>query len=151
MSSTLYDPETWSELHWEYEPVSLPTPAAGSALTYTAPTATEQLVICVSFLFTTSNAVATRVPYMAFLDQSGTSIAEIATPYTFTASNAGQVTFGLDVQQFGANNGARIGCAIPPVVLADGMQFKLTAALIDTADTITKARMYVKQRGTALS
>ena len=131
--------------HWTHEPVALGSPAAGSALTYTVPPANEVLVVAVSFTFTASAQAANRIPFVQFLDQTGTAVAEVATPYKLIATNASRVTFGVGIVQFGADSAVRIGAGIPAIVLSDGMQLSLSATAIDAADTITAARMYVRQ------
>ena len=131
--------------HWEHRPVALGSPAAGSALTYTVAPAEEILVLSVSFTFTASAQAANRIPFLQFLDQSGTAVADVATPYKLIATNAARVTFGVGMFQFGADSAARIGAGIPAIILSDGMQVSLSATAIDAADTITAARMYVRQ------
>jgi hypothetical protein len=136
--------EYW-RLHGSHLVVSLPSPAAGAALTTTVPGAVQWDVIAVSFLFTASANAATRIPFVSFLDQGGTTFAKINTAFNFTAANHGQVTFGRDVESFGANNALSVGAAIPHIRLLDGLRVQVSADAIDVADTITAARLYVCQ------
>ena len=138
------EPSSW-RLHGSHEVVPLPSPAAGAALTYTVPGAVQQDVVCVSFLFTASANVATRIPFISFLDQAGVTFCKVNTAFTITAGTASQVTFGVDVAQFGANNSASMGASIPGIRLLDGLRFQVSADAIDVADTITACRMFVCQ------
>lgn len=140
-----YTQADYHRLHGSHLVVSLPSPAAGAALTTTVPGAVQWEIISVSFLFTASVNVATRVPFVSFLDQAGVTFAKINTAFNFTAGNNGQVTFGRDVESFGANNAASMGAAIPHIRLLDGLRIQVSADAIDVADTITKARLYVCQ------
>lgn len=102
-------------------------------------------VVSFSFLFTASANAATRIPFISFLDQSGTTFCKINTAYTVTATIAPQVTFAQEVSSFGANNSASMGNTLPRIRLVDGLQVQVSAAAIDVADTITAARLYVCQ------
>jgi hypothetical protein len=132
-------------LHYSHEPVALAAPPAGQALTYTVPGAVEQEVLAVSFTYTASAAPANRVPFVQFLDQGGGIVCEVATPFLLVATNVARVTFGVGMQQFGANSAARLGAGIPPLRLGDGMRVRLSATAIAAADTITGARLFVRQ------
>ena len=62
---------SYFELHGTHRAVSLPSPAAGAALTVTVPGAVQWEVISFSFLYTASANAATRIPFITFLDASG--------------------------------------------------------------------------------
>jgi hypothetical protein len=138
------EPSYW-RLHGSHRVVALPSPAAGAALTYTVPGAVQMEVVAITFLFTASGNAATRIPFVSFLDQSGSTFCKVNTAYNFTASNNGQVTFGQGLDQFGANNAASMGASIPEIRLVDGLRVRVSADAIDGSDTITAARMYVCQ------
>ncbi len=133
------------ELHGEHVVIALGSPAAGAALTATVPGAVEWEILAATFLYTGSSNAATRVPTINFLDWAGTIFCQAQTPYTLTASHTAQVTFGVGIEQFGANNATSLGAGIPPMRIGDGLRVQLTAALIDTADTITAARIFVRR------
>src|SRR5438477_11121491 len=145
MSAAEQVERAWS-LHLENVPVVLPSATGTGGVTYTVPGAVEQLIVAVSFTYAASANAATRIPYVQFLDQSGVQVCEAGSPFSLVATNVSRVSFGIGLVQFGANSAARMGCAIPPIILADGMQLKLSATLIDASDTITAARLYVRQR-----
>lgn len=134
------------ELHGAHEVVGLSSPAAGAALTYIVPGAVQQQVLSVSFTYTASAQAANRVPFVRFLDAGGVPFCDVGTPYVLVASDSSRVTFGVGVQQFGADSAARIGAAIPEMWLQDGLRLQISATAIDAADTITNARLYVCQR-----
>ena len=138
------EPSYW-RLHGSHMPVTLPTPAAGAALTYTVPGSVQMDVVSISFLYTASANVATRIPFVEVLDSGGVAVFKVNTAYTITAGTASQVTFGPDVDQFGANNAASMGSSMPKVRLLDGLRISVSADAIDGSDTITQARMYVCQ------
>ena len=145
MSAAEQAERAWS-LHWEHVPVVLQSATGTGGVTYTVPGAVEQLIVAISFTYTASGNAATRIPFAQFLDQSGVQVCEVGSPFSLVATNVSRVSFGIGLVQLGANSAARMGCAIPPIILADGMQLKLSATLIDAADTITAARLYVRQR-----
>ena len=132
-------------LHGEYHPVSLPQPAAGTALTYTVPGSVQMEVLSISFTYTASGNVATRIPFVAFLDTSATSVGSFGTPFTLVASDVSRVSFGVGVVQYGANSSARMGASIPCLRLGDGMQVQISATAINATDQISAARMFVRQ------
>lgn len=145
------DQATWEReaeywrLHDSHEPARLSSPAVGQPLVYTVPGSVEQELLAVSFTYTCSAGVANRVPTIRFLDAGGRAFCEVGTPFLLVATNVAQVTFGVGLQQFGANSAARLGAAIPPMRLGDGLGFELTATAIQAADTITAAAMFVRQ------
>lgn len=134
-----------SWLHWSHEVISLGAPAAGAALTYTVVGAVQIEVLSVSFTYTASGNAANRIPFVAFLDQSGVSFGTFGTPYKLVASDAARVSFGVGVSQFGADSAARLGAGIPLLRLQDGLQVQLSATAINATDAITNARLYVRQ------
>ena len=132
-------------LHGSHEPVALASPAAGSALTYTVSGAVQIVVHSAVMLYTASSNAANRIPYLEILDTTGTPVASCSPGFTYVASDAVIVSFGLGQTLFGANSSARAGCGIPEIRLQDGMQVKLGAVGINATDAITKARLYVRQ------
>ena len=140
-----YSEPTFWKLHGSHEVVSLPSPAAGAALTVTVPGSVQWEVVAVTFLFTASANAATRIPFVSFLDQGGVTFCKVNSAFNVTANNASQVTFGRDVASFGANNAASMGASIPHIRLVDGLRVSVSADAINATDTITAARLYVCQ------
>ncbi len=83
-------------------------------------------------LYTASGNAATRIPFFEVLDWSGAIVCMVQTPYTLIATNVSQVSFGVGVQQFGANSAAAMGAGIPPLRLGDGMRVVLGATALRT-------------------
>jgi hypothetical protein len=127
----------YQTLHGSHKAVTLPSPAAGAALTYTVPGSVQWEILSLSFTYTASGNAASRVPFVRFLDQSGTAFCDVATPYKLVASDVSRVTFGVGV--------VRIGAGIPAMRLEDGLRVQVSATLIDGSDTITLARLFVRQ------
>ena len=138
------EPSYW-RLHGSHVVVSLPSPAAGAALTQTVPGSVQWEIESISFLFTASAAVATRIPFVSFLDQAGVTFCKVNSAFNVTAGSASQVTFGTELSQFGANNSASMGSGIPRMRLGDGLRVQVSADAIDVADAITAVRMFVCQ------
>lgn len=132
-------------LHGEHRFVTVPSPAAGAALTLTVPGSVEWEILALSFTYTADANAANRLPSLAVLDQSGSGIGPICTPYKLVASDVSRITFGVGIVQFGADSAAQIGCGMPPLRIQDGLRIRVTATGIQAADTITLARMYVRQ------
>ena len=91
-------------MHESHEPVVLPSPAAGSALTYTVPGAVEQVVYWAVFTFTASANAANRIPYLEILDQSGKPVVSASPGFTYVATNVVIVSFGIGQTVFGAKD-----------------------------------------------
>lgn len=132
-------------LHGANVSVSLDAPAAGAALTKTVPGTVEWEVMAISFLYTASAGVATRIPFVQFLDQGGVAFCDVGSPFTLVATNVSQVTFGHGITQFGANSAVRMGAGIPLMRIGNGQRIRISATAIDAADTITNARLFVRQ------
>jgi len=133
------------ELHGSHEFVTLSSPAAGAALTVTVPGSVQWEILAVSFTYTADANAADRFPSFSILDQSGVGIGPIRTPYKLVATNAARITFGVGLDQFGADSAAQLGCGIPPARIQDGLRIQVTATGIQATDTITAARLYVRQ------
>lgn len=131
--------------HGSHEPIRGQTPAAGAPFTYRIPGTVDQEIVAISFTYTASSGAANRVPLIRFLDQGGTAFCEVGVPFTITASQHSRVTFGQYVNQFGANNSARMGAAIPSLRLGDGLSFQVTADAIAVADQISAVAFFVRQ------
>ncbi len=137
--------DSYWRLHGAHEVVALPSPAAGAALTVTVPGAVEWEIVAFSFLYTASANAATRIPFISFLDQAGVTFCKLNTTATLIATNVSQVTFAQEISAFGANSATSIGQTLPCMRIQDGLRVQVSATLIDVADTITAARMYVCQ------
>jgi hypothetical protein len=141
----LAEADSYYRLHGSHEVVALPSPAAGAALTYTIPGAVQQTPVSIVFTYTASSNAANRFPRVRYLDWGGTPFFEAQSPYKLVATNVAVVSFAVDIAQFGADSAATMGGPIPALRLGDGLQIELSATNIDVTDTITLARMFVRQ------
>lgn len=124
-------------LHAEHDTASIPGQSGTTPTQYTVPGAVQVDVYSVSFTYTASAAAGTRTVRLEFVDDAGNVFAPVAAAFTIIATNAATFTFGVGVQQYGANSAAYIGAGIPPVRLVDGMGFRVRCANADSGDTIT--------------
>lgn len=126
-------------------PIALPNPPAGQSFRYRPGGAVETVLVAVCFQVVTSAAVAARIPTLDFLDPLGGIVARVQAPFTLAATHTSFVTFGVGLQQYGANNAAALGAGIPTVRLIAGMAVRGSLAAVDGADQISLVRGYVRQ------
>lgn len=120
-------------------------PGAGNPFAYKIGGAAEQQLLVVTFVATTSVAVAARVPVVDFLDPSNVIFARVALPFTLTASHSAVVTFAVGLQQFGANNADSMGAGLPPLRLYAGLTVQGGLLAQQAADTIADVRLFLAQ------
>lgn len=125
--------------------ISIATPVAGAGFVYRPGGAVEPVLVAVCFEVVTSNAVAARIPMLDFLDPNGGIVARVQAPFTLAATHTALVTFGLGLQQYGANNAVALGVGIPPIRLYAGMAVAGSLAAVDAGDRIRTIRGYVEQ------
>jgi hypothetical protein len=131
--------------HGSNEPGRGQSPAAGAPFTHLVPGTVDQELVSVSFTYTASAGAANRVPLIRFLDQGGEAFCEVGVPFNITATNHSRVTFAETINEFGANNSARMGAGFPCMRLGDGLRFQVTADAIQAGDTITAVAFFVRQ------
>lgn len=131
--------------HGSNEPSRGQNPAAGAPFTYLVPGTVNQELVAVSFTYTASAAAANRIPLIRFLDQGGRAFCEVGVPFTITATNSSRVTFGETINEFGANNSARMGAGFPCMRLGDGLRWQVTADAIAAGDLITAVAFFARQ------
>jgi hypothetical protein len=120
---------------------SLTSPAPGAGFTVPTSGAVEQIIQSLSFVLVTSAAAANRIARVEFLDPDGTVFAAIASPFLQTASKTIRYTFAVGIQQFGANDAAFIGAALPPFKLDVSMSVRIAIGAVDTADQVSAASL----------
>lgn len=120
---------------------SLASPLAGLGFTIPTSGAVEQIIQSLSFVLVSSSATASRIPRVEFLDPDGTVFAAVASPFTQTATHTIRYTFAVGIQQFGANDAAFIGAALPPFKLDVSMSVRLAIAAVDAADQVSAASL----------
>lgn len=133
---------------WQHPPtliVGVTRPAAGGGWTYIAPATAITLVKTVSFTIVTSSQAATRIPVVTVKDGSGNTMATVPSPYTLAASKTSLLTFAVGLYPYGANDGARIGQALPPLYLQGGYQVVVSTDAEDAGDQISGVTLGVEQ------
>lgn len=128
--------ERFWELHGEHEVAMIGATSGTTPAAYTVPGSVQVDVLSVSFLYTASSDAGTRTVRLEFLDGAGNVFAAAASPFTMVASDATTFTFGVGMQQFGANSAKYIGTGIPPIRLCDGYGFRVRCVNSAAADTI---------------
>lgn len=116
---------------------SVANPAVGLGFTIPTSGAGEQIVQSLSFVLVSNGNAANRIPRVEFLDSNATVVAAIASPFLQTASHTIRYTFAVGIQQFGANDAAFIGAALPPFKLDVSMSVRVAIAAVDAADQVS--------------
>lgn len=125
--------------------VSVNKPAAGVGFTFKYSGSEFWRPRSLCFQMVTSNAVASRIVYLDFLDGAGVKLGRFSSGYTQTASLTTVYTFGLDMNVYGANAAPSIGAPIPEIWLRKGSELSVGVTLIDTADAISAIRLTLDQ------
>lgn len=113
--------------------VVVANPAAGAEWLYTVPAGVPAILSSVHFIFTTSAAVADRVPHLVVDDGTNTLVQK--THYTAqAASQAGEYNFA----HFGGDDAAPVGYVVfpsfPPTAVKAGYRIGTLTTAIDAAD-----------------
>jgi hypothetical protein len=142
---TLEQNEEYYRLHGEYEVIALGSPGAGSELVYVCPGSVTLEVIAATFAFTADNTAVTRIPFVAFRDNSDTDFCVSPTLVGVLATQKWVCSFGVGMfpQSFAGASVQTNG--FPPIRLQDGLRVALGAVNLHSGDTITDARLYVCQ------
>lgn len=133
---------------WKHEPVTIASPAVATGFAYRVPGSEAQRVFTVSFVLVTDANVAARIARVEFLNASSDVFAAVASPFTQAASKTTRYTFGVGMQQYGANDAAFIGAPIPDLFLRDGLSLRVAVTAIQAGDQISGISVFVAQRDT---
>jgi hypothetical protein len=125
------------------KPVALLDPAAGQPVTYVPSQGEIECVRAVTFLLTTSNAVAARRAVVRFLDGQGVPVAVCASPFTLAASKSQRVSLYVGGEQFGANDAGAVGGPLYERWLDGLLTLQVTADLLAAGDKISELRLDV--------
>lgn len=132
---------------WQHEPVSVGSPAAGQGFTYSVPKSEIQVVRAVSFVLVNAAAAASRIPRVEFLTNNGDVFFVAASPFVTTTGKTARFNFAVGIQQFGADDAAQIGAAIPKFTLEDGAKIRVAVTAVNAADQISGVYLFVDQLG----
>lgn len=127
--------------------VGVPIPAAGEGFTFAPSGAEYSRLRLVTFAFTTSATVASRVVALTVLDGSGQPLATIPSPAAQTAGQTATYTFGLDLYPYSVDAANAVVAPLPDLWLRLGQSVEATVAAIDSADTLTDIRVVLDQVG----
>jgi hypothetical protein len=130
-----------------FAPVTVPV--AGANLAYTQGGSYWARVQSLTFLYTSSNQVATRTVVLQVLDGTGIPIAEIPAASTQVASLANRYTYLPQINQPQTIVGTRILAPFPNVWLQPGFQITTAITNIASNDTLTQIRLYLEQIDTS--
>jgi hypothetical protein len=129
----------------QHEPVTVGAPAVATGFTHRVPGATVQRIRSVSFVLVADANAANRIARVEYLDAAGAVFAAVAAPFTVTANITSRLTFGIGIQQFGANAAAQIGGPLPDLLLQAGLAVRVAVAAIQAGDQISGASLFVDQ------
>lgn len=125
--------------------IYVPSPTAGQFGSHQVPGAVAQRVVALGFTFHAGAAPANRNPEVQIVAPDGTVIVDVALPFNVVANGTTFASFGIGLQQFGANAATRMGGPLPDAWLTNGMSVQLGALAIQAADTVTAIRLLVAQ------
>lgn len=129
----------------QHEPITVGSPAVATGFTHVVPQAVVQRVVLVSFVLVADGNAANRIPRVEYLNAAGAVFAAVAAPFAITAGVTARFTFAIGIQQFGAAAAAQIGCALPDLLLMDGLAVRVAVAAIQAGDQISGASLFVDQ------
>jgi hypothetical protein len=115
-------------------------PAVTTGFTIVTPGTVEQILQALTFTLVTDSNVANRIMVVKFLDPTGVSFAEIASPFTQAASLTSVYTFATGIQSFGANGAANIGVPLPALRLDVSMSVSVSITAKAAGDQVSKIR-----------
>jgi hypothetical protein len=128
---------------WEHPRTAiqaLSNPAVSTGFTLSTPGAVEQALQALTFTLATDGNAANRLVVVKFLDPTGVSFAEVASPFTQAASLTSVYTFAAGIQQFGANDAAHIGVPIPSFLLDVSLSLSVTITAKQVGDQVSLVR-----------
>lgn len=127
------------------EPITVGSPAAGAGFTHPVPGAATQRIRTVSFRLVNAAAAANRIPRVEFLDAAGAVFAAVAAPFKTTTGVTSRFTFGIGLNQYGADDAAQIGGPLPDLELIAGLAVRVVVGAMNAGDQIDGAALFVEQ------
>jgi hypothetical protein len=125
--------------------VPIPAPAAGAGFSYKYGRNEFWKPRVVCFQLVTSATVASRIVYLDVIDGGGLKIGRFSSGYTQTASLTSVYTFGINMNEYGANAAASIGAPIPELWLHPGAKLSVGVTAIDTTDQLSAINLTLDQ------
>lgn len=134
----MYDP-------YAHEVVAVPSVSAGSFPSVTVPGSQEWRIEGVSFVLDTSGVAGARLVRLEYLNGNYETFFTAAAPFTVAANGLTRFSFGIGMQQFGANNAANIGGPLPNFRLPPGHGVLWNGDNFDVGDQFSGAFLFVRQ------
>lgn len=125
--------------------VALDNALATTGMTYAIPHTVRVRVAAVTFTLTAAAGGGVRRPVVSYVDGTGATVVAAGSPFTRSAGAASVFSFGVDLEQFGANDAAIIGAGLPRVALPDNMQIVVSVVGAQAADMLTFGRLLLAQ------
>lgn len=125
--------------------IALPSPPTGQWLYVVVPGAVEWTLLGLSFDLVNAVAAANRQPFLSIEDTEGRPFFQSAPPFHTTSGVTSRISYGVGIQQFGANDAAKIGASIPPIRLYAGLVIVAAVDNMNAGDRIRVAGMLVEQ------
>lgn len=123
-----------------WRPLNIVAPAAGGVFTFTVEGGILAKVLTAFCTFTTSAAVANRVPGITIQDPDGFTVYGDAGGAVVAASTAARFAFGTAVPQGVSAQGNRLTAPLPDLFLPAGYRIVADVAAIDAADQFSVVR-----------
>lgn len=115
------------------------------AITYPVPGTVTEQILSVSFKIVVAGTDGARFPTLSYLDPDGTAFAAVAAPFSVGNAITSRYLFAMGINQFGANDAANIGAALPPFKLGVGSSLSLGVTAGTAGDAISEVRIVVAQ------
>lgn len=130
---------------WEARVVGLPGAAATAGVSYVIPGASRIRLRAVTFKLVTLAGVANRIAVVSLFKASGDAVVSVAAPFVQTASKTSLYTFGEGLQQFGANDAARIGGPFVGGCLPENLTLAVSVLAAQAGDVLSGVRLLLEQ------
>jgi hypothetical protein len=125
--------------------VALDDALATAGMTYVIPHTVRVRVAAVTFTLTAAAGGGVRRPAVLFVDGTGQTVVAAGSPFTRSAGAASVFSFGVDLEQFGANDAAIIGAGLPRVALPDNVAVVVSVVGAQAADKLSHGRLLLAQ------
>lgn len=120
-------------------------PIAGNASLAIGAEGFWTVVRAVSVELATAAGGAARTARLSWLADDAVPFAQALAPFTVAAAQTARVTFAVDVQQAGANNGPTILAPMPALTLLPGWTLELDVLAGAAGDTVRAGRCYLQR------
>lgn len=117
--------------------------AGNVAVTYPVPGTVTEQILSVSFKIVVAGTDGARIPTLSYLGPDGVAFAAVAAPFSVGNAITARYLFAVGINQFGGNDAANIGVALPPFKLGVGTSLSLGVTAGTAGDAISEVRIVV--------